>query len=634
MALLTVENASLAFGHVALLDHADFSLEPGERVGLIGRNGAGKSSMLKAVAGLAKLDDGYIRVSQSARVAFVPQEPLLDIDDTVFDAVAGGLGKLKQILHDYHAAADAAANGDAEALERLTDIQHDLEALDGWRFDSLIATTLSSLNLDPTKRISELSGGWKKRVALARALVSEPDILLLDEPTNHLDIVAIEWLEGLIRSFAGAVLLITHDRRFLDNVATRIIELDRGRITSYPGNFATYQTRKADMLAQEEVVNRKFDKVLAQEEVWIRKGVEARRTRNEGRVRRLEQLRRDRAARRERVGNVQFALEAGERSGKLVAELEHVTHGYAGRTLIRDFTTRILRGDKIGLVGPNGAGKTTLLKLILGQLQPDQGTVNQGTKLEIAYFDQFREQLDDEAAICDVISPGSDFVVIGNERKHVISYLEDFLFAPERSRSPVKSLSGGERARLLLARLFTQPANVLVMDEPTNDLDIDTLELLETLLADYPGTLFLVSHDRAFLDNVVTQVIVFEENGRLFENPGGFDDWISARSRMLKAAEAPKVQAKLAEVKPALTPTVKRPAKLSFSENRELETLPNEIETLEKEQADLQEKLADPNVYRNSPVEAKTWAARVDALDSIILDKMARWETLEAKRLG
>jgi len=636
MALLTVENACLAFGHVALLDHADFSLEAGERVGLIGRNGAGKSSLLKGIAGLAKLDDGVIRTSNTARLAFVPQEPLLDIDDTVFDAVAGGLGALKQLLHDYHAAADAAAGGDEVALDKLTDLQHDIEALDGWRFDSLIATTLSSLNLPPEKRISELSGGWKKRVALARALVSEPDVLLLDEPTNHLDIAAIEWLEGLIRTFPGAVLLITHDRRFLDNVATRIIELDRGRITSYPGNFATYQTRKADMLAQEEVVNRKFDKVLALEEVWIRKGVEARRTRNEGRVRRLEQLRRDRASRRDRVGNVQFSLDSGERSGKLVAELEHVTHGYAGRTLIRDFTTRILRGDKIGLVGPNGAGKTTLLKLILGDLQADSGVVNQGTKLDIAYFDQFREQLDDEAAICDVISPGSDFVVIGNERKHVISYLEDFLFAPERSRSPVKSLSGGERARLLLARLFTQPANVLVLDEPTNDLDIDTLELLEQLLAEYTGTVFLVSHDRAFLDNVVTQVIVFEEGGKLFENPGGFEDWITARGRALKAAEtaAKPVVTKAPEAKPTAPVVAKRTVKLSFNETRSLEQLPKEIEVLELEQKDLQEKLLDPNVYRNEPTDAKAWAARVDEIDLLVLEKMESWEALEKKQRG
>ncbi|HEY9100700.1 ATP-binding cassette domain-containing protein [Chitinimonas sp.] len=631
MPVLIVENACLAFGHVPLLDHADFVLEPGERVGLIGRNGAGKSSLLKAIAGVAKLDDGVIRVSNTQRVAYVPQEPPMDPAMTVFEAVADGLGDLKQILKDYHAAS-IAAESDPAALERLMDLQHELEARDGWRLDSLVASTLSNLGLPAEKKVGELSGGWKKRVALARALVAEPELLLLDEPTNHLDLSAIEWLEGLIRNFAGAVLLITHDRRFLDNVSNRIIELDRGRLSSFPGNFSIYQERKAEMLAQEAVENQKFDKYLAQEEVWIRQGIKARRTRNEGRVRRLEQLRRDRAARRERVGNVQFSLDAGERSGKLIAELEHVSKAYDGRVLIRDFSTRILRGDKIGLIGPNGAGKTTLLKLILGELQPDSGTVQQGTKQEIAYFDQFRSVLPEDVAICDVISPGSDYVVIGNEKKHVISYLEDFLFAPQRARSPVKSLSGGERARLLLARLFTQPANILVLDEPTNDLDIETLELLEELLANYSGTVFLVSHDRTFLDNVVTQVIAFEGDGKLIENPGGYDDWVIARSRMQANAKAP---AKVEPAKPAPAPTrTAKPVKLSFNENRELDQLPGEIETLEAEQAELQERLLDPNVYRNAPVDAATWQARIEEIDLLVVEKMERWDVLEKKRLG
>ncbi|MDN3577446.1 ATP-binding cassette domain-containing protein [Chitinimonas viridis] len=638
MPVLIVENACLAFGHVALLDHADFVLEPGERVGLIGRNGAGKSSLLKAVAGTAKLDDGYIRIANESRVAYVPQEPPFDPDTTVFEAVAAGLGEVKQLLTDYHAAAIAAEH-DPAALDRMMALQHDLEARDGWRLDSLVSSTLSNLGLPAEKKVGELSGGWKKRVALARALVSEPELLLLDEPTNHLDLSAIEWLEGLIRNFAGAVLLITHDRRFLDNVATRIIELDRGHINSFPGNFSTYQARKADMLAQEATENRKFDKFLAQEEVWIRKGVEARRTRNEGRVRRLEQLRRDRAARRDRVGNVQFALDAGERSGKLVAELEHVSKGYDGRTLVRDFTTRILRGDKIGLIGPNGAGKTTLLKLILGELAPDSGEVRQGTKQEIAYFDQFRTALPEDTPICDVISPGSDFVQIGNEKKHVISYLEDFLFAPERARSPVKSLSGGERARLLLARLFTQPANILVLDEPTNDLDIDTLELLEELLANYSGTVFLVSHDRTFLDNVVTQVIAFEGDGKLIENPGGFDDWMATKARMQAAAKNPpaKPEEKSVAEKPgaaAAPARAARAAKMSYNETRELERLPAEIEALETEQATLQEQLLDPNIYRNAPTDAAAWQARIDEIDMLVLSKMERWEALEKKQLG
>ena len=633
MAVLTVENACLAFGHVPLLDHADFALETGERVGLIGRNGAGKSSLLKAVAGVTKLDDGYIRIANQARVAYVPQEPPLDPERTIFETVAEGLGDLQRLLTDYHAATLSDAN-DPATLERLTQLQHELEARDGWRIDSLIAATLSNLGLPADTRIGALSGGWKKRVALARALVAEPEVLLLDEPTNHLDLSAIEWLEGIIRSFPGAVLLITHDRRFLDNVATRIVELDRGRLLSFPGNFSTYQLRKADMLAAEEVENRKFDKFLAQEEVWIRKGIEARRTRNEGRVRRLEQLRRDRAARRDRQGSVNFALDAGERSGKLVAELEHVSKGYEGRTLVRDFTTRIIRGDKIGLIGPNGIGKTTLLKLILGEIEPDSGRVQRGSKQEIAYFDQFRAALPEDTAICDVISPGSDYVQIGTERKHVISYLEDFLFAAARARSPVKSLSGGERARLLLARLFAQPANILVLDEPTNDLDIETLELLEQLLAEYTGTVFLVSHDRAFLDNVVTQVIAFEGDGRLIENPGGYDDWVQTKARMAESKPAPRAATSQPTAAPAASPRGTRRVKLSFNETRELEQLPAQLEALEAEQAELQTKLTDPNVYRDTPKEAIAWQARIEEIELALLEKLERWEVLENKQRG
>ncbi|MFC4157766.1 ATP-binding cassette domain-containing protein [Chitinimonas lacunae] len=637
MPVLTVENACLAFGHVALLDHADLSLEPGERVGLIGRNGAGKSSLLKAIAGAARLDDGEIRIAHGGRIAYVPQEPPFDPESTVFAAVAEGLGELKQLLTDYHAAALAAGTGDAAALEQLNALQHELEARDGWRFDSLIASTLSHLGLPADKKIAELSGGWKKRVALARALVAEPDVLLLDEPTNHLDFSAIEWLEGLIRAFPGAVLLITHDRRFLDNVATRIVELDRGHLQSFPGNFSAYQTRKAEMLEMEAVINRKADRLLAQEEVWIRKGVEARRTRAQARIERLARLRQERAARRDRVGNVQFSLDAGDKSGKLVAELEHVSKGYDGRTLIRDFTTRILRGDKIGLIGPNGAGKTTLLKLILGEITPDQGTVRCGSKQQVAYFDQFREALDEEMPICDVISPGSDYVTLGNERKHVISYLEDFLFPSERARSPVRSLSGGERARLLLARLFTQPANVLVLDEPTNDLDIETLELLEELLEKYEGTVFLVSHDRAFLDNVVTQVIVFEGDGRLYENPGGYDDWQNARARMLsqeKTAQDKAPAAKPATPAPTSASRGNRTVKLSFNETRELERLPGEIEALEQEQAALQQKLLDPQIYRDDPKQAASWQERIATIELGLLDRLERWEVLEKKQRG
>ncbi len=631
MPLLLVENASLAFGHWSLLDHATFALEPGERVGLIGRNGAGKSSLLKAIAGVSRLDDGEIRVMDNARVAFVPQEPSLDPEHTIFEAVAEGLGDVRQLLIDYHAATQA-LDGSEAALDRLTELQHELEARDGWRIDSLISATLSHLSLPADTRIHALSGGWKKRVALARALVTEPQLLLLDEPTNHLDVTAIEWLEGLLKNFSGSVLFITHDRRFLDNVSTRIIELDRGKLTSFPGNFSQYQQRKADQLAQEDVVNRKFDKVLAQEEVWIRKGIEARRTRNEGRVRRLEQLRRDRTARRERVGNVSFQLDTGERSGKLVAELENISKSYGDKVLIKDFTTRLLRGDRIGLIGPNGAGKTTLLKLILGEIEPDKGSVKRGTNLQIAYFDQFREQLDEEAAVVDVVSQGNEYVEIGGCRKHVMGYLEEFLFPAERARSPVKSLSGGERNRLLLARLFTRPANVLVLDEPTNDLDIDTLELLEQLLADYPGTVFLVSHDRAFLDNVVTQVIAFEGNGSLYENAGGYADWIAARSRM---QELPREEKKAAQpVQEKRQPERGRKNKLSWNEERELERLPDEINSLEAELANLQLALADPALYRESLEKVREMQTRIEELESTLPVRYERWDMLENKKVS
>ncbi|MBX9916438.1 MAG: ATP-binding cassette domain-containing protein, partial [Nitrosomonas sp.] len=527
MPLITLENACLAFGHHALLDHANLQLNPGERAGLIGRNGGGKSSLLRSLAGEIKLDDGRLWRAPNLKLAYVPQEPLLNPANTVYQEVSTGLGNISQILLDYHAVSHALSETpeNTEALLiRLQDLQGALEADGGWNLQAKIETVIDKLNLPADTLIDHLSGGLKKRVALARALVISPDVLLLDEPTNHLDFSSIEWLEGLLRDFSGSVLFITHDRRFLDNVATRIIELDRGNLQTFSGNFSDYQRQKAEMLEVEAIHNRKFDKFLAQEEVWIRKGIEARRTRNEGRVRRLEALRLERAARRDKVGKANINVDAGERSGKLVAELEHVNKSYGDKAIIKDFSCRIMRGDRVGLLGPNGAGKSTLLKLILGELQPDSGNLQQGTKLSVAYFDQMREQLNEEMVLTDTISPGSDFVEINGKRKHVISYLEDFLFPPERARSPVKSLSGGERNRLLLARLFTRPANVLVLDEPTNDLDIETLELLEALLQDYSGTLFLVSHDREFLDNVVTQVIAFEGNGKLCEYIGGYED--------------------------------------------------------------------------------------------------------------
>ncbi|MEO8204134.1 MAG: ATP-binding cassette domain-containing protein, partial [Betaproteobacteria bacterium] len=465
MPLVQFSAVCLAFGHVPLLDHVDLVIEPGERIGLIGRNGTGKSSLLKLLAGAQKADDGKVWRAPSLKLATVEQEPSFDAGLTVFEAVAEGLGEGYRLLVEYHAATHAFAENHADAAlaERMHELQEQIDATNSWSLQHKVESTLTRLSLDADRKVGELSGGLKKRVALARALVMEPDLLLLDEPTNHLDVAAIEWLEGVLQTFAGSVLFVTHDRRFLDTVANAIIELDRGHLTTYPGNFSAYQVRKAEDLASEAVHNRKFDKLLAQEEVWIRKGVEARRTRNEGRVLRLEQLRLERAARRERVGKVELALGEGERSGKLVAELEGVGKAYGGRDVVRDFSARILRGDKVGLIGPNGSGKTTLLKLILGEIAPDTGSVRLGTKLAIAYFDQFRAALDEEATLADTINPGADFVEVDGARKHVISYLGDFLFPPERAKAPVKSLSGGERNRLLLARLFSRPANVLVL---------------------------------------------------------------------------------------------------------------------------------------------------------------------------
>ncbi|OGS93670.1 MAG: ABC transporter ATP-binding protein [Gallionellales bacterium GWA2_59_43] len=637
MPFITLDKACLAFGHVALLDHADFQLDEGERVGLIGRNGGGKSSMMRVLADQASLDDGLVWRAPTARICHVSQEPVLNADDTVFDAVAQGLGDLHTLLSDYHHVSHQLSEPDADVealLEKMQLLQTQLEAQDGWSIQARIETVIARLDLDADKRVGEMSGGQRKRVALAQALVAEPDVLILDEPTNHLDFESIEWLEGLLNNFVGAVLFVTHDRRFLDNVATRIVELDRGKLASFPGNFSAYQAIKERMLSDEAVVNAKFDKVLAQEEVWIRQGVKARRTRNEGRVLRLEQLRRDRAARREKLGKVEMTVDTGERSGKLVAELSSVSKSFGGRRIIGDFSCRIQRGDKIGLLGPNGAGKSTLLKIILGELQPDSGEVKLGTKISVAYFDQLRAQLDDEATLADTISQGSDFVEIGGQKKHVISYLGDFLFPPERARSPVKSCSGGERNRLLLARLFTQPANVLVLDEPTNDLDIETLELLEELLANYDGTLFLVSHDRAFLDNVVTQVIAFEGDGKLVEYVGGYEDWVRVKKYQASVVAAKPAVATPPRAAVAAAEKAKPAGKLSFKETRELEDLPKRIEALEREQIDIAAPLADGAIYRSDPKRAKQLQARGEEIEAEIAAALERWEMLEKKSSG
>ncbi|MEB0013611.1 ATP-binding cassette domain-containing protein [Glaciimonas sp. Cout2] len=631
MAVISITNAQLAFGHVALLDRAEFSLDSGERVGLIGRNGTGKSSLLKTIAGVSKLDDGLMVMQQGIKIAYVDQEPHFVPEMSVFDAVASGMGEMQALLNEYDALTGQFGGDDDDAImERMHVIQSKLDAADAWSLTNKVETTLDRLNLNKDSLMGTLSGGMQKRVALACALVSAPDVLLLDEPTNHLDFSSIMWLEGLLRDYKGSVLFITHDRSFLDNVATRIVELDRGRILSFPGNFTAYQVRKAEQLEIEEVENAKFDKFLAQEEIWIRKGVQARRTRDEGRVRRLESLRLDRTARRDQQGQVKLDVSAGERSGKIVAELTDVNRAFGDKVIVRDFTATILRGDKVGLIGHNGAGKTTLLKLILGEDQPDSGTVKQGTKLQVAYFDQMRAQLDDEASLADTIAPGSDWVEINGQRKHVMTYLNDFLFAPERARSPVKSLSGGERNRLLLARLFAKPANVLVLDEPTNDLDIDTLELLEELLEDYKGTVFLVSHDRTFLDNVVTQVIAAEGDGLWREYVGGYSDW--ERVRPSPAALAAKVKAETkAEVIQA--PAAKQ-KKLSYKEQRELDELPVLIAKLEAEQKAITAQLADPELYVKKPDEVKRLNLRFTELDSLLLEALEKWEVIEARNKG
>ncbi|MFZ6771506.1 ATP-binding cassette domain-containing protein [Undibacterium sp. SXout7W] len=635
MAVISLSDAQLAFGHVALLDHAEFSLETGERVGLIGRNGTGKSSLLKIIARTSKIDDGLLVQQQGLKIAYVEQEPQFDQSISVFDAVASGLGELPALLQEYESLTGQFGGDNDDALmERMHDIQVKLDAADAWSLGNKVETTLDKLNLGKDAIMGTLSGGMKKRVALACALVSAPDVLLLDEPTNHLDFSSIQWLEGLLKDFKGSVLFITHDRSFLDNVATRIVELDRGKLTSYPGNFTTYQTRKAEQLENEEVENAKFDKFLAQEEIWIRKGVKARRVRDEGRVKRLEQLRLARSARRELQGQVKLDVTTGERSGKIVAELENVSKSFGEKVIVRDFSSIIMRGDKIGLIGQNGAGKTTLLKLILGQETPDSGTIKQGSKLQIAYFDQMRAQLNDEMSLAETIAPGSDFVEINGQRKHVMSYLGDFLFAPERARSPVKSLSGGERNRLLLARLFAKPANVLVLDEPTNDLDIDTLELLEELLEEYTGTVFLVSHDRTFLDNVVTQVIVSEGEGQWREYIGGYSDWERYSNSVAKSAVKAdnKPAANVANAATTATaPAAAKAKKLSYKEQRELEELPKLIAQLEAEQAAITAQLADADLYKNGPDEANKLNTRFAEIDEELLTALDKWETIEAK---
>ena len=629
MALITLLDAQLAFGHVALLDHADFTLEIGERIGLIGRNGAGKSSLLKILAGIAKPDDGTMHVQQGLRSTYVAQEPELDPNATIFEAASAGLGDLPIWRDQYLSGADGVD---------LDTLQSKIEAYDGWNWEQRVEETLHRLHLEPQSLISTLSGGMKKRVALAQALVARPDVLLLDEPTNHLDLDSIAWLEDLLIDFKGSLVTITHDRAFLDRVATRIIELDRGLLRSYPGNFAAYVTQKDDQLAQEAVVNAKADKLLAQEEVWIRRGVEARRTRAHGRITRLEHMRENREARREALGSVRMDIASGAQNsyqGKIVAELTQVSKSFGEKLIVKDFTSTILRGDKVGLIGPNGAGKTTLLRMILGEQEPDSGEVRRGANLQVAYFDQMRQAIDLDSTLEDFISPGSEWIEIGNQRKHVKSYLSDFLFSPARAHSPVRSLSGGERNRLLLARLFARPANVLVLDEPTNDLDIDTLELLEELLQTYDGTVFLVSHDRQFLDNVVTSTIAYEEPGVWTEYEGSVEDWLVQSRRRRELANGGskkgnrKEEASAAEpaaIAKSAAPAAKR--KLSYKEQRELDQLPAQIDALETEQKSIREQLADGTIYSTDGARAAVLTARDGEIDEALMHALERWSAL------
>ncbi|MDN6884776.1 ATP-binding cassette domain-containing protein [Variovorax sp. CAN2819] len=634
MALITLLDAQLAFGHVPLLDHADFSLMESERIGLIGRNGAGKSSLLKILGGLEKTDDGTLQLQQNLRVAYVAQEPALDMDADVFTAASQGLAPVIAIRDLYLSGADGL---DLDAL------QSQIEAFDAWNWEQRVEETLHRLHLDRDARVGSLSGGTRKRVALAQALVAAPDVLLLDEPTNHLDLDSIEWLEQLLIDFKGSVVTVTHDRSFLNRVATRIVELDRGKLGSYPGNFEQYLLQKEEQLAQEAVINAKADKLLAQEEIWIRKGVEARRTRSQSRITRLQELRASRSARREVQGSVNMDVASGQSSGKIVAELTDATKSFGEKTVIRKFSGTILRGDKVGLLGPNGAGKTTLLKLILGELEPDSGKIRRGTNLQVAYFDQMRDKLDLDATLEDFISPGSEWIEIGTQKKHVKSYLSDFLFSPARANSPVRSLSGGERNRLLLARLFARPANVLVLDEPTNDLDIDTLELLENLLQDYDGTVFLVSHDRTFLDNVVTSTIAYEGDGRWREYEGSVQDWLTQSKRAREIAEQRLAAAPAAAPAPAPAPAAEPSApkaatgarkKLSYKEQRELDALPAQIEALETEQKRITEmlELDGGAIYATDSSRATELAERHSRIDDELLAAMERQEELGAGR--
>jgi len=629
MALLTLRNINLGFGGPNLFESLNLQIEPKERLCLLGRNGEGKSTLMKVIGGMVKADDGSIEQQQNLKIAYLTQDVPDEIEGSVYDVVSSGLEGVGEILKSYHhCSLELAEDYTEQKMEELSRIQHELEAVDGWSLSQQVETTISLLELPADDEFSSLSGGLKRRVLLGRALVTEPDLLLLDEPTNHLDVSAIQWLEDFLINWNGSVLFVTHDRSFLKKLATRIIELDRGQLTSWPGNYENYLMLKQQAIDNEERENALFDKRLAQEEVWIRQGIKARRTRNEGRVRALKALRNERSQRRDQKGQVNMQVSAQDRSGKRVVEVENISFSYEGEFIVKNFSTLITRGDRIAILGPNGVGKTTLINLLLGKLAPDEGTVEMGTKLEIAYFDQFRSELELKKSVRDNLAPGTDKIEVAGREKHVMSYLGDFLFTPAQANTPASTLSGGERNRLMLAKLFAKPFNLLIMDEPTNDLDVDTLELLEELLMNYEGTLILVSHDRAFVDNVVTSTLVFEGDAQIFEYVGGYEDWLEQynyKQSKIKAEPDKKISKESNKSKLGKK-TIK---KLSFKEQQELDELPQLIEALDTEQKLLTEKMLDGNFYQQEKEIITATTKRLEEIEEKLSTAYERWDLLE-----